>query len=106
MINPLAEPTRLATKIFKSGNSLSVRIPASMVPQDVPSEAEIEVSGGAWIIRPIAAHKLTGLAAKLRAFSPSFMAQGRAPQTQREHEWVDDGGAAQATPKFTRPRGG
>ena len=41
----------LTTRIFKSGNSLSVRIPSSMVPPDVPRDAEIEYRGGVWTIR-------------------------------------------------------
>ena len=54
---------KLPTRIFKSGNSLAVRIPAEMVPADVPQDAEIEWKDGVWMIRPIQRRKLTGLAA-------------------------------------------
>jgi antitoxin VapB len=79
--------TVLPTRIFKSGNSLSVRIPKEMVPADVPQDAEIQYSGGVWTIRPIHKRKLTDLAAKFRAFSPGFMSGGRLPQDQLERDW-------------------
>ena len=77
----------LTTRIFRSGNSLSVRIPSSMVPPDVPLDAQIEYKDGIWTIRPVQRRKLTGLAAKFRAFSPGFMAAGRLPQDQKERDW-------------------
>ncbi len=83
----LESSATLPTRIFKSGNSLSVRIPSSMVPPDVPHDAEIEYKDGIWTIRPIQRRKLTGLAAKFRAFSPSFMAAGRLSQTQTQRDW-------------------
>ena len=81
----------LTTRIFRSGNSLSVRIPSSMVPPDVPRDAEIEYKDGVWTIRPVHHRKLTGLSAKFRAFSPGFMAAGRAPQTQTARDWSGAG---------------
>lgn len=83
----LESSTSLPTRIFKSGNSLSVRIPSSMVPPDVPLDAQIEYKDGIWTIRPVQRRKLTGLAAKFRAFSPGFMAAGRLPQDQKERDW-------------------
>lgn len=82
------KPAVLPTRIFKSGNSLSVRIPKEMVPDDVPQEAEIQYSGGVWTIRPIHRRKLGGLAARLAAVSPGFMSEGRAPQEQKEYDWT------------------
>ncbi len=84
----------LPTRIFKSGNSLSVRIPSSMVPPDVPREAEIEYKGGIWTIRPIHRRKLTNLAAKFGAFSANFMRDGRQPQGQTEQAWSTKRGRA------------
>ena len=83
----LNHPGKLPTRIFKSGNSLSVRIPKEMVPADVPQDAEIEYKDGVWTIRPVQRRKLTGLAAKFRAFSPGFMAQGRLPEPEAERDW-------------------
>ena len=77
----------LPTRNFKSGNSLSVRIPKELVPLDVPQEAEIAWNDGAWTIRPIHKRKLTDLAAKFAAFSPGFMSEGRLPQEQDERDW-------------------
>ncbi|MBC7608093.1 MAG: hypothetical protein H7228_00730 [Polaromonas sp.] len=82
------KPNILPTRIFKSGNSLSVRIPKEMVPAEVPQDAEIQYSGGVWTIRPIHKRKLTGLEAKFRAFSPGFMSEGRLPQDQLERDWT------------------
>lgn len=95
----LESSATLPTRIFKSGNSLSVRIPSSMVPPDVPHDAEIEYKDGIWTIRPIQRRKLTGLAAKFRAFSPSFMAAGRLPQDQKERDWGTPEVAAKSTVK-------
>ena len=78
---------KLPTRIFKSGNSLSVRIPKEMVPADVPQDAEIEWKDGGWMIRPVQRRKLDGLAAKFAAFSVGFMSEGRLPQTQRDRAW-------------------
>ena len=82
------KPSTLPTRIFKSGNSLAVRIPKDMMPADVPEDAEIKYSGGVWTIRPIYKRKLTGLAEKFGAFSPGFMSQGREPQVQADYDWA------------------
>ena len=81
------ESSTLTTRIFKSGNSLAVRIPKGMTPADVPEDAEIKYSGGVWTIRPIYKRKLTGLAEKFGAFSPGFMSEGREPQQQEDYDW-------------------
>lgn len=87
-MNAVLKPTTLPTRIFKSGNSLAVRIPKDMMPADVPEDAEIKYSGGVWTIRPIYKRKLTGLAEKFAAFSPGFMSQGREPQDQDGYDWA------------------
>ncbi len=85
----LDPPTTQTTRIFKSGNSLAVRIPREMVLPDMGMDAVIEVKGGAWVIRPVRKRSLAGLADKFKAFSPSFMAQGRAPQDQAARNWQE-----------------
>jgi antitoxin VapB len=97
----LSHSGKLPTRIFKSGNSLSVRIPKEMVPADVPQDAEIEYKDGVWTIRPVQRRKLAGLAAKFRAFSPGFMAQGRLPEPEAERDWA---GQAAASPTPARKR--
>jgi len=96
----LNHPGKLPTRIFKSGNSLSVRIPKEMVPPDVPQDAEIEYKDGVWTIRPLRRRKLTGLAAKFRAFSPEFMVEGRQPEPEVERDWPDH--VATAAPRQRR----
>lgn len=97
----LSHSGKLPTRIFKSGNSLSVRIPSAMVPPDVPMEAEIEYQGGVWTIRPVRRRTLAGLPAKFRAFSPGFMADGRLAQQETERDW--SGGAAPAPANVKAP---
>lgn len=81
-------PGKLPTRIYKSGNSLSVRIPKEMVPPDLSQDAEIEYKDGAWTIRPVQRRKLTDLAAKFRNFSPGFMAEGRQQaELELERDW-------------------
>lgn len=98
-MNAVLKPTTLPTRIFKSGNSLAVRIPKDMMPADVPEDAEIKYSGGVWTIRPIYKRKLTGLAEKFGAFSPGFMSQGREPQDQDGYDWALASLAKPAAPK-------
>lgn len=86
-MNAVLKPTTLPTRIFKSGNSLAVRIPKDMVPADLPEDAEIKYSGGVWTIRPIYKRKLTGLAEKFGAFSPGFMSQGRFVEEETDRDW-------------------
>ena len=83
----LDSPASHTTRIFKSGNSLAVRIPREMVLPDMGMDAVIEVKGGAWVIRPVQKRTLAHVADKFKAFSPSFMAQGRAPQEQAARNW-------------------
>jgi antitoxin VapB len=84
------------TRIFKSGNSLAVRIPRDMVPDDVPDEAQIEWHQGAWIIRPLHRRSLAGLMDVFAAFPPDFMAEGREFHEQTPRDW---GTAATDTPE-------
>ena len=77
------------TRIFKSGNSLAVRIPKNMAPADVPDVAEIEWNGMAWTIRPLQRRSLAGLMDRFKAFSPGFMAEGREFHEQKERDWLD-----------------
>ncbi len=80
------------TRIFRSGNSLAVRIPRDMLPADVPDEAEIEWRHGAWIIRPVRRESLAGLMDVFAEFPADFMADGRERHEQRERDWssLDD----------------
>lgn len=73
----------MQTRIFKSGNSLAVRIPKDLAFMETTGEVTIERMGDGLLIRP-ARRKLTGLMDKFAAFSPDFMAEGR--ELHEEHE--------------------
>jgi antitoxin VapB len=75
------------TRIFRSGNSLAVRIPKDMTPTVIPEEAQIEWSNGVWTIRPIHRRTLIELMDRFKAFSPEFMATGREFHEQSERDW-------------------
>jgi antitoxin VapB len=75
------------TRIFKSGNSLAVRIPKDMQPAEIPEEAQIEWRNGVWTIRPIHRRSLAGLMDVFGAFPADFMAGGRAQQAQKARDW-------------------
>jgi len=77
------------TRIFKSGNSLAVRIPKEMTPTDVPEQAQIEWHNGVWTIRPLHRRSLAGLMDRFKAFSPDFMAAGRGLLDQAPRHWPD-----------------
>ena len=69
----------MQTRVFKSGNSQAVRIPKELSFPDNLQDVEIERRGDELVIRPLRQQKLTGLRAKLAAFSADFMAEGRPP---------------------------
>ena len=75
------------TRIFKSGNSLAVRIPKDMLPAEIPEEAQIEWHQGVWTIRPLHRQSLAGLMDVFRAFPADFMAEGREFHEQKARDW-------------------
>lgn len=78
----------LRTRIFRSGNSLAVRIPSELaVNGGGADEAQIEWHNGAWIVRPLQRRSLAGLAAVFREFPEDFMAQGREFHEQAPRDW-------------------
>lgn len=81
----------MLTRVFKSGNSLAVRIPKELATLDPSEEVEIRRVGDALVIEPVARRKLKGLAARLAAvpMSPDFMAEGREFHEQKERDWPE-----------------
>ena len=77
----------MQTRIFKSGNSLAVRIPRELAFIDAGQDIEIERVGNTLVLRPIASTTLGGLTEILAAFPPSFMAEGRVPEEQAPRDW-------------------
>lgn len=79
------------TRIFKSGNSLAVRIPKELAFLDPSQDVEIERVGNTLVLRPLASQTLADLPAILASFSPDFMAGGRDFNEQKEREWASAG---------------
>lgn len=77
----------MLTRVFKSGNSLAVRIPKELGFGEPMQEVEIDRTADGLIIRPAKRRKLTGIGAKFGAFTPDFMAEGREFHEQQEHTW-------------------
>lgn len=77
----------MLTRIFKSGNSLAVRIPKELAFLDPATEVEIERVGNTLILRPVERQTLADVPAIFASFSPDFMAGGREFHEQKEREW-------------------
>jgi antitoxin VapB len=77
----------MLTRIFKSGNSLAVRIPKELAFLDPTAEVEIERVGNTLVLRPVERETLADVPAIFASFSPDFMAGGREFHEQKEREW-------------------
>ncbi len=64
------------TRLFRSGNSMAVRIPKALGIEDWGAEVEIERQGDTVVLRPVAT-PLTGVLRLFAAFGPDFLAEGR-----------------------------
>ncbi|MGK9166559.1 AbrB/MazE/SpoVT family DNA-binding domain-containing protein [Inquilinus limosus] len=77
----------MRTRLFRSGNSLAVRIPKELAFADTARDVEIERRGDSLIIRPAAARSLARVAEVFASFPPGFMAEGREQREQKERDW-------------------
>ena len=84
----------MLTRVFKSGNSLAVRIPKELAIVEASQDVEIEKIGDTLVLRPVVKRKLTGLADAFAAFPPGFMAEGREFHEQKERDWSGFGEGA------------
>ena len=73
----------MRTRLFKSGNSLAVRIPKELHFEASADDVEIERHGDSLVIRPVG-RPLTNVLKKFRAFSADFLSGGR--ETNRERD--------------------
>ena len=80
----------MLTRVFKSGNSLAVRIPKELAIVEVSQEVEIERVGNTLVVRPLARKSLAGIGSVFAMFSPNFMATGREVHDERERDWGAD----------------
>ena len=72
------------SRIFKSGNSLAVRIPKELAFLGPGQDVEMERVGNTLVLRPVQGQTLADLPAILASFSPDFMAAGREFNEQKE----------------------
>jgi len=77
----------MLTRVFKSGNSLAVRIPREVAFLEAAQEVEIERRGDSLVIRPVQARSLAGIVDAFAAFPPGFMAEGREFHAQKARKW-------------------
>lgn len=77
----------MLTRVFKSGNSLAVRIPKELAIVDSAQDVEIERVGNTLVVRPLTQPSLAGIGEIFAMFSPSFMAQGREFEPEWERDW-------------------
>lgn len=77
----------MLTRIFKSGNSLAVRIPKELTIGDAADEVDIERVGDSLVVRPVNRKSLAGIGAVFAMFSPDFMAGGRESHPERDRDW-------------------
>jgi len=78
----------MLTRVFKSGNSLAMRIPKELGFVDDAQDVEVERVGNTLVVRPVAIGTLSGLGDIFASFSSSFMTQGREFHDERERDWT------------------
>ncbi|CAN5435167.1 antitoxin [soil metagenome] len=78
----------MLTRMFKSGNSIAVRIPKELAFDDMAQDVEIERKGDALLIRPVLRPSLAGIEAAFAAFPRGFMADGRETHSQKPRDWT------------------
>lgn len=77
----------MLTRVFKSGNSLAVRIPKELGFVDAAQDVEIERVGNTLVVRPVEQRTLADIGDIFAMFSPNFMAGGREFHEQAERDW-------------------
>ena len=77
----------MMSRIFKSGNSMAVRIPKELAFANAAQDVEIERKGDTLVIRPVAQRSLVGAMKAFAAFPAGFMADGRELNLQKPRAW-------------------
>ena len=83
----------MLTKVFKSGNSLAVRIPKELGFVDAAQDVEVERVGNTLVLRRLEQETIGDLTEILAAFPKSFMAEGREFHEEQERDWSGSGRA-------------
>lgn len=77
----------MLTRVFKSGNSLAVRIPKELAIVEAAQAIEIERIGNTLVLRPVESETLGDVMEIFSSFPKSFMAEGREFHEQKERDW-------------------
>jgi antitoxin VapB len=77
----------MLTRVFKSGNSLAVRIPKELGFVDAAQDVEVERVGNTLVLRLVAQETLADIGKVLGMFSDGFMAEGREFHEESERDW-------------------
>ena len=81
----------MLTRVFKSGNSLAVRIPKELGFVHVAQDVEVERVGNTLVLRLVEPEMLADIGQIISMFSPSFMAHGREFHPELERDWSAQG---------------
>ena len=77
----------MLTRVFKSGNSLAVRIPKELGFVNAAQDVDVERVGNTLVLRLVAHDTLGDVGNILSMFSPNFMADGREFHPELERDW-------------------
>jgi antitoxin VapB len=88
----------MLTRVFKSGNSLAVRIPKELAIVEASQEVEIERVGQSLVIRPVVRETLADLPAIFASFSDGMRRWQREPNEQKERDWSGWWGSTASAP--------
>lgn len=67
----------MRTQVFECDDSIAVPIPKELIFASPLRDVDVQRVGDTWVIRPVPAATMAGLAEALAAFPPGFMAGGR-----------------------------
>ena len=79
----------MLTKVFKSGNSLAVRIPKELGFVEAAQDVEVERVGNTLVLRRVPQKTLAGIGDVFSMFSADFMADGREFYKEHERDWSE-----------------
>ncbi|UUL83628.1 antitoxin [Sphingomonas qomolangmaensis] len=85
--------TEYRTKVFKSGNSLAIRLPKALGLEAGMEFDLLRDDSGAILARPKRSAGVS-LSDLFGSFSPGFMAEGRGDTEQKERDWSEGSAAA------------
>lgn len=77
----------MLSRVFKSGNSLAVRIPKELGFVDAAQDVEVERVGNTLVLRLVGQETLAGVGEIFSMFSADFMADGREFHEELERDW-------------------